>query len=511
MHNNYYFLRKLSHQLKDELIGFTIEEVFSQSKNELILSLYKDKKERHIKAHLSPQFCCLSFPETFTRARRNSVDLFRDIIGFEIIDVCQIKNDRSFYFILNNGWLLLFKMHGNRSNIILIQDKRVLEVFKSSLVQDTNIKIDELAKHLVIDKKQLEIQEGNYNKLIPTLGKSFKIYFDRLNYDQSNSDHKIQCLMDLLNYLENPDFYIHLNPNGIPQLSLIKIDEKRDLNYETPIDALNAFFAIFISSFELEKEKAKLRNSISGQIKKADSYINTSSEKLSKLDSISNYKHLGDLIMANLHQIKPYSAEVMLIDFYSEKTVKIPLKVNLTPQLNAEKYYRKAKKQKIEIDALSANIEKKRRIRDNLARELLELDQIATLKQVQRQSSKNSKIDDSQFHKIDFMDYEILIGKNASKNEFLTFKVAKKDDLFLHAKDSPGSHVIIKKKSKQNFPQDVIEKAASFAAYYSKNKTESFCRVLYTPKKYVRKAKGMPAGTVIIEKEKVVLAKPEKI
>ncbi|MCK5104264.1 MAG: DUF814 domain-containing protein, partial [Cyclobacteriaceae bacterium] len=136
--------------------------------------------------------------------------------------------------------------------------------------------------------------------------------------------------------------------------------------------------------------------------------------------------------------------------------------------------------------------------------------QISELKHLTKKTKTKPKQAERPYQIVNFMDYEILIGKNAVKNEKLTFQIAGKEDLFLHAKDTPGSHVVIKRKSNQNFPKKVIEKAASFAAFYSKNKSETLCRVLYTPKKYVRKAKGAPAGTVIVEREKVILAKPVK-
>ncbi|MDZ7604915.1 MAG: NFACT RNA binding domain-containing protein [Cyclobacteriaceae bacterium] len=107
------------------------------------------------------------------------------------------------------------------------------------------------------------------------------------------------------------------------------------------------------------------------------------------------------------------------------------------------------------------------------------------------------------------MNYDILIGKNAQKNEQLTFKVAQKNDLFLHACDVPGSHVIVRMKPGQNIPRPVLEKAAAFAAFSSKSKSESLVRIAYTPRKYVRKPKGMPTGTVLIEKEKTLLVRPE--
>jgi len=105
--------------------------------------------------------------------------------------------------------------------------------------------------------------------------------------------------------------------------------------------------------------------------------------------------------------------------------------------------------------------------------------------------------------------YDILVGKNSKANDKLTSQYAKKNDLWLHAKGSPGSHVVIKQKPGSNFPKPVIEKAAELAAYYSKSKGESLCQVLYTESKYVRKRKGSIAGEVIVEKEKVILVEPK--
>lgn len=510
MHNNYYFLRQLSRQLRKELTGFKIGEVFSQVKDELIIALYREKKELAIKAHLSPSFCCLSFPENFSRARRNSVDLFQQIIGSEILDIVQIDNDRSFYFQLRGDFQLLFKMHGNRSNVILIQEKSIVEVFKKNLKQDYLIITSLLSNSITTDKDSFEQAAGNYKKLIPTFGKAFDQYFASKNYEELNLEEQYKCFIAFLEYLNSPNFLIHVDEGGLPVLSLYEIDSN-DLRFQNPVEVLSAFYKKYISSYRLEKEKSILRQSLNTQIKKGESYIKKSSSKLDKLMSASNYKDIGDLIMANLHVIKPYATEVELIDFYSQKPVKIQLKSGLSPQLNAEKYYKKSKKQQIEFNTLSDNIANRRLQITEFEKQKIDLDQISKLKQLGKKIKSKTKQAEPPYHLVNYKEYDILIGKNAVKNEQLSFKVAKKEDLFLHAKDTPGSHVIIRKKSNQNFPRSVIEKAASFAAYFSKNKSEALCRVLYTPKKYVRKAKGAPAGKVIVERENVILVKPEKI
>ena len=507
MHNNFYFLRQLSVHLRNECLGYSIGEVFSQAKDELVITLYKEKEERIIKAHLSPSFCCLSFPEQFSRARRNSIDLFRQIVDHEIVDVIQIEQDRSFYFELHNGFQVLFKMHGNRSNVILLHKEKIVEVFKNNLKRDFSIKINTLHNHIPINKIALQHVDGDYKKLIPTFGKSFDTYFDHKNYESLDLEHQWIWLKTLIQYLSKPEFFIHFDKSGLPTLSVYAISPI-DQKFQKPIEALNIFYRNFISTYSLEREKSLRRNSLNALIKKGESYIGKCSGKLNKLLSTTNYRNIGDLIMANLHVILPYTSEVKLIDFYSQKPVIIQLKSTLTPQLNAEKYYKKAKNQQIEIETLKSNIKNKKKQIEELRKQLDDLRQITKLKQLGKKSNTNSVQIESPFHSVQFMEYEILIGKNAVKNEKLTFQIAKKDDLFLHAKDTPGSHVIIKKKSNQNIPKDVIEKAASYAAFFSKNKSEKLCRVLYTPRKYVRKAKGSPPGTVIVERETVILVNP---
>ncbi|RDC64187.1 uncharacterized protein AHMF7616_02798 [Adhaeribacter pallidiroseus] len=90
----------------------------------------------------------------------------------------------------------------------------------------------------------------------------------------------------------------------------------------------------------------------------------------------------------------------------------------------------------------------------------------------------------------------------------LTQQFTFKEDLWLHAKDVSGSHVVIKYQAGKTFPEPVIQKAAQLAAYYSKRKTDSLCPVLYTPKKFVRKRKGAAPGEVVVEREKVILVQP---
>ena len=106
--------------------------------------------------------------------------------------------------------------------------------------------------------------------------------------------------------------------------------------------------------------------------------------------------------------------------------------------------------------------------------------------------------------------FQVLAGKSSENNDLLTLKHAKPDDLWFHARGSSGSHVVLKMGSAKGEPSKrAIQQAASIAAYYSKMKNASMIPVVMTEKKYVRKPKGVAAGTVVIEREKVLFVEAE--
>jgi predicted ribosome quality control (RQC) complex YloA/Tae2 family protein len=220
--------------------------------------------------------------------------------------------------------------------------------------------------------------------------------------------------------------------------------------------------------------------------------------------------------MANLHQIPARSESAELFDFYHDKQITVKLKKDLSPQKNAETYYRKSKNEKIERDKLKESIALKEQELQQAETYLQAIDGIEQLKELRKYLKEHSLTDekaaptpDQLFKKTEYMGYEIWIGRNAKNNDLLTQKYAFKEDLWLHAKDVTGSHVIIKYQAGKNFPEPVIEKAAELAAYYSRMRTDSLVPVIYTPKKYVRKPKGLPEGAVVVDKEKVIMVEPK--
>jgi predicted ribosome quality control (RQC) complex YloA/Tae2 family protein len=519
VHNNYYFLKHLTQALRTKIIGHSIVECFSQSKDELIITLTNGEDYFHIKALLSPSFCCLAFPVDFHRAKKNSIDLFDELLNKKIIGIKQFLNERCFSIVFEDGQELLFKMHGNRSNIVLFNaDKKVIKMFNSHLKNDNDLVLQSLDRPIDQSKKAFVGSEGNIHQLFPTFGKVINTYLKQLDYDSMEIDDRWELMNKTLQFLENPKYYLIENNEQI-NLSLLPL-ANISKEYNDPIAAINDFFIKYISTESLRKEKKQALNQIQKTLTQSTNYIQKALGKLNRLSDGSSYSQQADIIMANLHQIKTGASEVTLPDFYNNNDpITIKLKLNLSPQKNAENYYRKSKNQSKEISNLKDSIKVKEVVKQTFEKHELEITQIQDFKLLRKYLKDNGlelraepqSQTQKPFKELEYLGFVIYIGRNSKSNDKMLQSFTYKEDLWLHAKDVSGSHVIIKHQAGKKFPKDVIEKAAQLAAFHSKRKSDSLCPVIVTPRKFVRKRKGDPAGAVVVDKEDVILVEPKPV
>jgi predicted ribosome quality control (RQC) complex YloA/Tae2 family protein len=516
MHNNYYFLRNLSSELTKILTGGVVSECFSQSKDELIIRVETPTKPFFIKASLQPVLCCLSFPEDFSRARKNSVDLFEPLIGLRVNGATQYENERSFSIDFNNHFSLLFKMHGNRANLVLFENEKAISMFRNHLVADADISLSNLHRAIDWSYETFEKHLADLPQLYVTFGKPIWNFLNRNAFQDKSHIEQWQAVQDLLNYLKNPTYYI-TEIEGKHLLSLFPdgvILEK----YKKPIQALNEFYHQFTRSYYLHQERSNVLATLRAKLSGSVSYLVKAFEKKRAIEKDTHYNHWADLLMANLHAVTPGMEKVSLPDFYNpNKTIEIKLKKDLSAQKNAAVFYRKSKNQQIEIQKLNESITSKEKELVALKEKITAIEAIADVKTLRiyletigLTKEAKKKIEPLPYHEAMCNGFKIWIGKNAQHNDTLTLKYAFKEDLWLHAKDVAGSHVVIKYQAGKPFPKEVIERAAQLAAYHSKRKTDSLCPVAYTPKKYVRKRKGDPPGAVVVEREEVILVEPKK-
>jgi predicted ribosome quality control (RQC) complex YloA/Tae2 family protein len=164
---------------------------------------------------------------------------------------------------------------------------------------------------------------------------------------------------------------------------------------------------------------------------------------------------------------------------------------------------------------MEKTILQKKQQAQEISKKILELEKSEDFKKLKTFKKANSEDKVLQkeatslpFKVFEFEGYPIWVGKSASSNDEMLRNFTKKDDLWLHARMVPGSHVLIKLGANEFPPIPVLERAAGLAAYYSKNKTETLAPVIYTRAKYVRKVKGAAAGSVHVEREQVLMIPP---
>ncbi|HZB14655.1 MAG TPA: NFACT RNA binding domain-containing protein [Chryseolinea sp.] len=514
MHNNYYFLRQLTPALEDAIRSSVVSECFSQNKDELVIRFERKDSPFFIKASLSPSFSCLSFPDNFQRARKNSVDLFEKLIGQRVEGIRQYENERSFTVNFSNNFSLLFKLHGNRSNLILFHNDIVDEIFKNKILDDGSLSLNNLDKVIDWSYENFLRYHNRPESIYFTFGKIVWNYLKEKGYLTLTTEEQWQAIQTVHKQLTNPSYSIR-EANGKIFLSLLdfgrlikKIDE--------PLQAIHEFYVFYTQQDSFSREKASVISQLKSNLRATENYVDKVRGKLRELEDDNNFKMWADLLMANLHTILPGAEQVTLPDFYHDsRPTLIKLKRELSPQKNAAIFYKKAKNQHIEISHLQKILANKVREHTNFIDQLKEIEAAEDLRSLRKITgkleiapAKEKQSESLPYREMEFNGFKIWIGKNAQSNDTLTLKYSHKDDLWLHAKDVSGSHVLVKHQSGKNFPRDVIERAAQLAAYYSKRKNETLCPVSVTPKKYVRKRKGDPAGLVVVEREEVLMVVP---
>lgn len=517
MQNNYYFLRQLTKQIETKIVGLKLMECFSQEKDELVFGFAaargknRNYKEFYIKAVILPDFASLYFTDKFERARRNSVDLFEQLMDLEVMGVRQFLNERCFSIDFEQDFSIVFKMYGTRSNLILCHNQEVIELFHSRIVSDKNLIISQLDRPIDQSYERFLSEKQDFRKLFPTFG---KVVNAQLEVGKSTWDD----IQKIVKQLENPRYYLVRWEHQL-HLSLLPIGEIIQ-EFEQPIEAMNAFYIAYNKVNTLDDEKVEVLRRLTKEKKQTEAYLQNSYQRMESLDSDVKNEEIGHILMANLHQIEERAERVELFDFYRNQNITIKLRSDLSPQKNAENFYRKSKNEKIELEKLMENIENREQLLTVINNYIENIEAAENLKFLRSYLKTNNLVPNTKlkiqsykelFKRFEVEGFEILVGKNSKNNDLLTQQYAYKEDLWLHARDATGSHVVLKYRAGKKFPNSVIEAAASLAAYFSKRRNETLAPVIVTPKKFVRKPKGSADGQVIVEKEEVIMVEPKLI
>jgi len=291
-------------------------------------------------------------------------------------------------------------------------------------------------------------------------------------------------------------------------------------------EMLDVFYSQKDSLERLAQKKSHLIKLLSNSIDRVKKKISLHNETLREVADRETLKLYGELIIANLHAIAPGSKSARLLNYYSENGdyVDIPLDANITPQKNAQKYFKKYAKAKSAFSYANMELDKAKKELDYLESVLHALEEctsaseIEEIKQelsaegyihtVKKRSGKKDEQTSMPLYFRSSDGFDIYVGKNNRQNDLLTLK-ASPADIWLHTKDIPGSHVIIRT-GKRPVTDKCLKEAAMLAAYHSRARISSNVAVDYTAVKNVRKPSGAKPGMVIYDNHKTIFVTPDR-
>lgn len=296
-----------------------------------------------------------------------------------------------------------------------------------------------------------------------------------------------------------------------------------------PQDSMSAAVETFYREKEtiqrIRQKSTDLRKNVTTLLERNRKKRGIQEKQLRDTEKRDRYKIYGELIHTYGYQLTPEDTSLTCINYYDNTEVTITIDPTLTAAENANKYFNRYNKLKRTFEAVSQQIEETNELIQHLETILTALDiarqeeDLVLIKQelidsgYMRSHGKNRKggrsvPKSSPLHYISSDGYDIYVGKNNYQNDQLTFKIATGNDWWFHAKQAPGSHVIIKCNNEEP-PVKTFEEAASLAAFYSANKNADKVEIDYIQKKHVKKPNGGKPGFVVYYTNFSMMAAPD--
>ena len=350
------------------------------------------------------------------------------------------------------------------------------------------------------------------------------IHANELLYRLKGNDkvQSFRSFMDEIVESANPTYIeadrkIYFSPTKLMHI------EGVETNYETLSILLDRAFFARAERDRVKQQAGDLERWLQNELNKLKLKIKKLNKDLEQASKLDKFQLQGELLMANLYLFEKGMKEVTVTNYYSEtgEQITIPLSERKTPVENAQSYYSRYNKAKNALIMVKEQIEKTEseiqyfemlmaqvnqaspadieEIREELA------EQGYLRMRASKKKKKTTKPSPESF--VSSTGIDISVGKNNKQNDFLTFKLAKKSDIWLHTKDIPGSHVVIH----SNEPDETtLLEAATLSAYFSKARDSSSVPVDYTEIRQVKKPNGAKPGFVIYFEQKTIFTTPDE-
>lgn len=539
-----FFLHHLTKELQDELLYGRIQKVNQPFEHELVLTIRNNRKNYKMLLSAHPVFGRLQItktdfqnpqtPNTFTMIMRKYLQ------GAVIENITQIENDRVLEIAFSNKneigdnikVTLVVEIMGKHSNIILIDkaESKIIESIKhigfsqnsyrTILPGSTYIappKTDAKNPFTVSDEKLFEILQTedlaprHLQKLFQGLGRD-----TAENLAAQLSDDKLKQFRAF--------FARPVQPNMTDKSFAAVPFDKSGQIFDSLSELLDVFYQDKAERDRVNQQSSDLIHRVQTELDKNIKKLAKQEKELAATENAEEFRQKGELLTTYLSMVPNNQDQVELDNYYTNEKITIALDKSLTPNQNAQRYFKKYQKLKEAVKHLTGLIEETKHtitylesvetalshasISDieDIREELVETGFVKRRTRDKRHKRKKPE----QYLASDGKTI-IMVGRNNLQNDELTFKMAKKGELWFHAKDIPGSHVLIK--DNLNPSDEVKTDAAELAAYYSKARLSNLIQVDMIEAKKLNKPTGAKPGFVTYTGQKTLRVTPteEKI
>ena len=561
------YLSCVAEEIRTRCEGAKIEKIYQPSRDTLIFQLRCQTGREKLLIAANPTAPRLHLtaasPENPPEPPMFCMFLRKHLLGARLSEITQTPMERCVHFVFDctdeMGYpvrkRLVAELMGRTCNVYLLgPDGRILDCLRRIGLDESNrpalpglsyqapSPIEKLDPAALTQKDYVNLlrTEGAdvlAQRLMDTLGGlSPLVTREAALYAAGDVDGRVGALdaeaageklyLFFSEHLRHPKPWYYAAPEGtLKQFAFCPIREYGECAEAESFSALlDRFYTLRDRKDAMRQKSQALRKSVSNQVQRLRRKMAAQEKELTATYDRERLRQLGDILTANLHRIQKGQTKVLCQDFYDENMadVEIPLSPILSPQQNAAKFYKDYTRMKNAQKELTHQLDLGREECSYLESVLEELNRAqseAELEEIRqelyaggyvrmdgaRRKMKQSKLPPMRFESTD--GFPIYVGRNNRQNDELTFKLARKDDIWCHASKVHGSHVIISCGGRKP-PDDTVTQAAQLAAYYAETGGGQNISVDVTTVKQVKKTPGGKPGMVIYHTYRTAIVNP---
>lgn len=565
------YLYSIKDELSKKLLGSRVDKITQPEKDEIVLNVRAERVSYKLLISASSTYPKVHITNA-SKVNPIKAPMFcmvlRKYLGnSKIIGISQVDTDRILIIDFesadelgfNSVYSMIIEIMGRHSNITLIRkrDSIVIDSIKhitpdinsyrslypginyvyppSSLkLNPFNFSYEDLSDYIKLNNIKLDITMFSkvFTGLSSPFSKSIVLYLEEnnisleLNNLESIFNNTVKIFSSLSN--GNFDFISFKDEYSLKDFYCTKLYQYNGLSekaFSSPSELMENFYYEKDKSDRLNIRSSDLQKLIHTNIERCNKKLELLKNTLIECDGKDSYKIKGELLTANIYNIKKGDKTVKVLNYYApdEEYIDIAIDENKTPSENIQALYKKYNKLKKSAEMAEIQIKSTTDELDYLQSVLTNIknaESYEEIEEIKREITETGYIryrkeDKKKFkaskpmHFLSSDGTHIYIGKNNIQNDFLTLKFAEKKDIWLHTKNIPGSHVIIK--ATKEISNATLEEAAILAAYYSKAKDSTKVPVDYTEVKNVKKPSGAKPGMVIYYTNKTTYVNPHKL